>query len=437
MSSDNNNNNNNDGGGKRSGGGGLDDFLDQPNESENLQRARAFLSEERLPISFGMESSEIDAAVEETNGKNQTTAVKEKGDILDASIVEPENKQNKEKDDNVVGEGKIKKSAIQQKMAEEISLAKAEEALQNNPYLNVVSRLSPSELISKFTTTAHPRVQDAVRATILGLIGNLPKMAFDTTTVTTGERLASLMFQLQMTGYMFKNAEYRLSLSASLGMDSVLAPQSSSYLLSGADDEDDGVEKDKKTDTLAGRVMGKIKVRYGAKNGSSSVADDDGSNKKEENEVTPEEEDGMAIEVDAAAYMSELRGQVSALRDELSEERAAKEEAIRKDLLLYIRTLPKQEMSQLTNTISPEVLVAMKGLVNVVMTGIGEGKISPDTVTEQSGEAMAQLCMWQLVVGYNLRELEVREQFRNRLDSLGVSTTNGKDDDSEFSSGFE
>eukprot|EP00978_Attheya_sp_CCMP212_P015641 scaffold40306_cov31-Attheya_sp.AAC.1 len=334
MSSIGGDNNNNDGGGKRSGGGGggLDDFLDQPNESENLQRARAFLSEERLPISFGMESSETDAAVEETNGKNQTTAVKEKGDILDASIVEPENKQNNEEEDDVVAEEKNKRSAIQQKMAEEISLAKAEEALQNNPYLDVVSRLSPSELISKFTTTAHPRVQDAVRATILGLIGNLPKMAFDTTTVTTGERLASLMFQLQMTGYMFKNAEYRLSLSASLGMDSVMAPQSSSYLLSGADDDEDDDEKDKQPDTLAGRVMGKIKVRYGAKNRSSSVANDD---KQEQNEVTPEEEEdgGMAIEVDAAAYMSELRGQVSALRDELSEERAAKEEAIRKDLL--------------------------------------------------------------------------------------------------------
>ena len=69
-----------------------------------------------------------------------------------------------------------------------------------NPYLNVVSRLSPSDLIARFTATASPRVQDAVRTTILGLIGGLPQMAFETKTVATGERLASLMFQLQMTG---------------------------------------------------------------------------------------------------------------------------------------------------------------------------------------------------------------------------------------------
>ena len=57
----------------------------------------------------------------------------------------------------------------------------------------------------------------------------------------------------------------------------------------------------------------------------------------------------------------------------------------------------------------------MKGLVNAVMSGIGEGQITANTVTEQSGEAMAQLCMWQLVVGYNLRELEVREEMKKQL----------------------
>ena len=78
--------------------------------------------------------------------------------------------------------------------------APSAEMLAKNPYMAVVSKLSPSELVSKFTGQAHPRVQNAVRSTILGLIGSLPKMAFDTTTITTGQRLASLMFQLQMTG---------------------------------------------------------------------------------------------------------------------------------------------------------------------------------------------------------------------------------------------
>jgi hypothetical protein len=65
--------------------------------------------------------------------------------------------------------------------------------LAKNPYMQVVSKISPSEVIAKFTATANPRVQEAVRTTILGLIGSLPKMAFETTSITTGQRLASLV----------------------------------------------------------------------------------------------------------------------------------------------------------------------------------------------------------------------------------------------------
>ncbi|KAI2490296.1 DUF760-containing protein [Fragilaria crotonensis] len=118
--------------------------------------------------------------------------------------------------------------------------------------------------------------------------------------------------------------------------------------------------------------------------------------------------------------MSELRTEVSQLgRADTATKR--KEEAIRKDLLLFIRTLPEQQLRELTGTVSQDVLLAMKGLVNVVMAGIGEGEIAADTITEQSGEAMAQLCMWQLVVGYNLRELEVREEMKNSLRKLLIT----------------
>jgi hypothetical protein len=285
--------------------------------------------------------------------------------------------------------------------------------LANNPYMMVVSNLAPSDLISKFTTTAHPRVQNAVRATILGLIGNLPKLAFDTKTITTGQRLASLMFQLQMTGYMFKNAEYRLSLSQSLGMNSNPSiGQSSSFLLAGSEDDDDNDEED--NISLDGTVKGKIKIRYGGSNDKSN--DEDGDK---------DPIGGFEMEVDAAAFTSELRSEVTKLRDELMIKRQEKSEALRKDLLLYIRTLPEKELKSLTTTITEDVLVAMKGLVNVVMSGIGDDEIGPDTVTEQSGDAMAQLCMWQLVVGYNLRELEVRQQMKNSLMSKSDDVDGG------------
>ena len=344
----------------------FDDFLNPKEESEGLKRARQYMSETSLPISFDEEQD--DTAINNTNSSS-SALVARTNSLLDGPP--------------------------------------SQEIMLKNPYLRVVSNLSPSDLISKFTATADPRVQQAVRATILGLIGSLPKMAFDTTTITTGQRLASLMFQLQMSGYMFKNAEYRMSLSQSLGMTN---GATTNYLLSGSEDDEEEEE-----DPLKGKVKGKIKIRYG-----NATKDGDKS----------EEGGGLEMEVDAAAYMSELRSEVSKLREELKTTRQAKEEAMRKDLLTYIRTLPQQELQALTNTISKDVLVAMKGLVNVVLSGItdGEGEIGPDTVTEQTSESMAQLCMWQLVVGYNLRELEVREEMKNQLAAAKIQNDgNGLD----------
>lgn len=341
-----------------------DSFLNpEGEESENLRKAREYMSENSLPLSFDVEEPG------------------EKEVVPDQGLTEDEQSSAL-----VLGKQGI------------IAGEPTNDMIQRNPYMAVVTKLTPSELISKFTATAHPRVQNAVRTTILGLIGGLPKMAFDTTTITTGQRLASLMFQLQMTGYMFKNAEYRLSLQQSLGSERQV---SSGLLLKGSADEE-------KIDPLKGKVKGKLRIKYGGLFGQGQP--------ETSSESTPEPTDGVELEVDAAAYMSELRSEVEQLRDELMITRKAKEEALRKDLLTYIRTLPPQELRGLTSTVSEDVLVAMKGMVKAVLSGIGdEDQIGPDTVTEQSGEAMAQLCMWQLVVGYNLRTLEVREEMRKSL----------------------
>jgi hypothetical protein len=348
----------------RKGDNPFDDFLNfEKEESENLQRAREYMSDNSLPISFDVKKGDDDDDVE---------ADEDATPIPDSSAI-------------IARRGNLQAGIL------------TEEMIENNPYISVVTQLSPSELISKFTSTAHPRVQNAVRTTILGLIGGLPKMAFETTLITTGQRLASLMFQLQMTGYMFKNAEYRLSLEQSLGGNLKSLPTSkSSLLLTGSTTDD-------KVDFLKGKVKGKIRVRMGDGNSTDTTTG--------------------GIEVDAAAYMSELRNEVSQLRDELMLTRKSQEEALRKDLLTYIRTLPPQELKALTGTVGDDVIVAMKGLVNAVLSGIGEGQIAADTVVEQSSEALAQLCMWQLVIGYNLRTLEVREDFKKSLKAGAYPTT--------------
>ena len=142
-----------------------DDFFRE--ESENLQRAREYLSENALPLNY--DPNDPTASSSFNNGT--------KAEASSSSLV---------------------------RGSEFFQDEASAEALASNPYLQVVSRLSPSELISKFTSSAHPRVQNAVRSTILSLIGGLPKMMFDVTTVTTGQRLASLMFQLQVSHMRFE-----------------------------------------------------------------------------------------------------------------------------------------------------------------------------------------------------------------------------------------
>lgn len=384
----------------------------QRKDTENIRAYREQLTEGRLSISYGaMNTNDNDSddnmRSEKKNGGQQfgfgplSNNTNTQNDVIDTTATSPS------------------------------SLS----TYKTNPYLSVVSRLTPSDLISRFTASASPRVQDAVRTTVLNLIGGLPQMAFETKTVATGERLASLMFQLQMTGYMFKNAEYRLSLSQSLG--------GSDRMLPGGVDE--GTTATTAVKEGKGRLKGKIKVRYGGggKDNTSENNDNEDESKSDESDISIP---GMEVEVDAQSYLSELRGEVNRLRDELDNAKQTRSEEIRKDLLMYIRTLPPQELQQLTGTMSPEVLEAMKGLVTAVLAGITEddedldailggggsdgqdSKIGPNTVTEQSGEALAQLCMWQLVVGFNLRELEVRDSMKKNL-LLGDI---GKDEGNEF-----
>mmetsp|Transcript_52973 Transcript_52973/g.103620 ORF Transcript_52973/g.103620 Transcript_52973/m.103620 type:complete len:292 (-) Transcript_52973:441-1316(-) len=263
-----------------------------------------------------------------------------------------------------------------------------------NPYFDIVSRISPNELIGRFADVAPRHVQEAAKLTIVELIGKLQDFALETTILTTTEKLGSLCFQLQMTGYMLKNAEYRISLAESLQAIPVTLPSRNETMK-----EPVFVSK-----TLASTpVSGKISLHV---------------------------KDGSTMEVDAADYVSELKHEVSALQQMLAESKLETENAKKgkkadgkggrkkgSDLLQYIRSMPEAQMSALTDNISEDVLEAMKKLANAVV----EGQTGPSNsgagqaILQQTGTAMVQLCMWQLAVGYNLRELEVRNDLRDSM----------------------
>ena len=76
-----------------------------------------------------------------------------------------------------------------------------------NPYVEALQNMSAPELVKRFAETAPPEVQQAVRATVISLMGNFPPHLYDTNVMTTGTNVASLMYSMQMTGYMFRNAQ--------------------------------------------------------------------------------------------------------------------------------------------------------------------------------------------------------------------------------------
>ena len=201
------------------GGGGADDsdnnlgeFLDpmKKPESEDMTRARQYMSETSLPISFdGIVGDDNAFDGDETNipSKNRDKMTNE--DENSALNVTSSSTSFDAENTNLTGSssslvssslGNATKSALfvgsddddNDDESQKIT-GPSPSLLAKNPYMQVVSKISPSDLIAKFTAESDPRVQEAVKTTILGLIGSLPKLAFETTSITTGQRLASLV----------------------------------------------------------------------------------------------------------------------------------------------------------------------------------------------------------------------------------------------------
>jgi hypothetical protein len=236
-------------------------------------------------------------------------------------------------------------------------------ALPQNEYYKEIKRIPVPELVKEFADSAPPDVQDAVRITIAKLLGNMPTEVAAITRVTTNQNIASLMFSMQMTGYMFRNAQYRKSL-----LDS----------LESAEDRGQAAQ------LALPSVSGKIIV-----------------------EIGPE----MKAEVDAAAYMAELRSEVEGLRAQLVAAQEAQANST-SNLVAYVSQLAPEEVQTLTSEISKEVLDAMGQLITSILR---DADVQPDAMMSASDGKMRELLVWQLVTGYKLREMEVKRELKDKF----------------------
>lgn len=168
--------------------------------------------------------------------------------------------------------------------------------------------------------------------------------------------------------------------------------------------------------------------------------DDDDEIKLSELEVSGavqiELKGGKLVEFDAKEYIKNLKEEAQALKDAIYRAKGGTPQSVG---MPDFRARPKSgslidefggiasyimrrqgDVKALTEGISPEVVETMKMLVNFVLEGgeSGKGKHVPKEQIEMEipGSALQQLALWQLVLGYRLREAEAKGDYLRLLE---------------------
>lgn len=303
---------------------------------------------------------------------------------------------------------------------------------------------SPQALMQDFFRTSSPEVVDAMRDAVVSLLGTLPPFEFEAQISTTGDRLASLMLQLQMTGYMLRNAEYVMTLRKLLQLKGRSMEEYREAFDRIDLDKSGFIETSEVEKLLADVYKGEVppafevdafvtlfdadgdgKISWEEFAAALGAMDDSTSRKampllEGSGEPTPSPslegtirvmlDDGNEVEMDAAAYMEQLQEEASALRKELGQVEAAaakKEDSVSTSLTAYVSSLPESQLKLLSTGISDDVVTAMKDLVSYILRApSGDGPLEKDAAVTLEQAKMQQLCLYQLILGYRLREAE-------------------------------
>jgi hypothetical protein len=344
----------------------------------------------------------------------------------------------------------------------------------SNALFRLMSSQSPNQAIGSFVNTANPEVVQAMSGAVSSLLGGLsnPQMGHEVIVKASGDRIANLCLQLQMTGYMFRNAEYVMALKEIMDLRGSATLQDYKDAFDRLDSDGSGyIEssevKDMLDDLYAGKTPafevdtflnffdqnqdGKIsweeferglgtamsqqaaaKKKKNFISGSDNDDDDDEEASDLETEVSGtieiEMANGKVVEVEAKEYIKSLKAEAQALKEALRKEKfggaTGNDGAPKIDEFGSIENfILKQQgnLKSLTEGISPEIVEAMRMLVDFVLAGSDnvDGKDLPREEMEMEipASALQQLALWQLILGYRLREAEAKGDYLKLLDT--------------------
>ena len=339
----------------------------------------------------------------------------------------------------------------------------------------LLSSQSPNQAIGTFVSRANPQVVTAMSGAVSSLLGGLanPMMGAEMVVKASGDKVASLCFQLQMTGYMFRNAEYVMALKDLMNIRKSATIDEYREAFENLDTDGSGfIETDEIKDLLDNVYNGKtpsfevqafLKFFDTNKDGRISWSEFErglGSamaeqnqiksslslllppSDEEEDDIRPPEpevtgeieielEDGSIVTKDAKEYIEELRKEAEELKLALRREKFGSQN-VNSDILRienpsgdvgglasYIASR-QGDVKALTENISPEIVETMKKLVDYVLEGgvSQKGKRIPREEMEMEipAPALQQLALWQLILGYQLRESEAKGEYMRLLE---------------------
>ena len=376
-----------------------------------------------------------------------------------------------------------------------------------NALFRLMAAETPNQTMGTFIQEADPTVVSAMSGAVGSLLGGLsnPSMGIEVVVKASGEKLGNLCFQLMMTGYLFRNAEYVLARRDLIGLKGSASVAEYRKAFDKIDSDNSGYIEVNEIEDLLREVYGdevppfevsafleffdsnkdgriEWKEFEGGLGGTSAKKsndesissaggqralpgpsnvidghedDDDDDNDDDdddddypdfeqlfgipsvEGKVQVELKNGKIIEVEAEQYMQSLKEEVEALKESLRMERGGEPKASRGGapgglvpdvptssgdkmggIAGYIASL-QGDLTSLTSGINPETLETMKLLIKFVLEGGSKKQktADPDNEMELPGSALQQLALWQLVLGYRLRENEANGEYKKLLDS--------------------
>jgi len=235
----------------------------------------------------------------------------------------------------------------------------------DNPLFSLLNQFKPSELVSRFEESTESEVNAAFRTTLRKLLGSMPSTVYGMSIRTIVGNLVSIMQTCIMTGYLMRNAQYRLTLTRKLDSAQSMLPN----------------------------IPSNVRVKGG--------------------QAILTLKDGTIKEVSAEEYVSGLKSEAQALKDELKRLKKGGP-AGGNELSMIFASYDQKQVEILTREAGPEATAAMKLLIQNVL-GTKADAVDPMIPIETTRDDLGQLLFYSLVSGYFLREAEVRMYMQEQL----------------------